>query len=148
VIDIGAGPGGVRRWLDPTSSCVGLDLVDRGPSSIVCDLNRDPLPDLSAYRFSVATLGGVLEYVRDVPKVVAWLAQYVGTCIASYECAPERSRLRALDVVRRARAGWVSCLTEQQIRRIFGDHGFVCTGVVDFDGGDGPGRVFVFTAAA
>jgi hypothetical protein len=143
VIDIGSGPEGVRRWLDPSNACVALDLVPRGPESIVCDLNRRPFPDLTPYRPSVAVLGGVLEYVKDVPAVVAWLAGHVTTCIASYECASGNPGWR--ERVRRTRLGWLNSFSEEALRMVFDDRGFELTRTASWDGGDGPGRVFVFT---
>lgn len=144
VVDVGSGPHGVRPWLEPSCSCVALDLVPRGPGSIVCDLNDRRLPDLAPYGPTVAVLAGVLEYVRDVPAVVDWLARHVGTFIVSYECAPPGGATVG-ERVWRARLGWVNSYSEEQLRLLFGQRGFACARREDWDGGDGPGCVFVFT---
>ena len=48
------------------------DMVDRGPGTIICDLNIRPLPDLGSGTYDVAVLLGVLEYLRDVPSFLDW----------------------------------------------------------------------------
>src|SRR5262249_34942190 len=77
VIEFGAGNRILERYLDPSCTYVPSDMVDRGPGTIVCDLNQRPLPDLGQNVYDVAVLIGVLEYLRDVPSVLDWLTKYV-----------------------------------------------------------------------
>ena len=91
VIEFGAGKRALERYLAPTCSYVASDLVERGPDTFVCDLNRRPLPDLHSLHANVAVFAGVLEYVRDVPAVVAWLSDHVRYCVASYAVARPHS---------------------------------------------------------
>jgi hypothetical protein len=72
VIEFGAGNRVLERYLDRSCTYVPSDIVDRGPATIVCDLNRRPLPDLSVGAYDVAVLMGVLEYMRDMPSVLDW----------------------------------------------------------------------------
>ena len=82
VIEFGAGKRVLERYLDPSCTYVPSDVVDRGPGTILCDLNERPLPSLDGY--DVAVLSGVLEYVRDVPSMLDWLTQLVGVCVLTY----------------------------------------------------------------
>ena len=43
VIEFGAGNRNLERYLDPSCTYVPSDLVDRGPGTIVCDLNKGGL---------------------------------------------------------------------------------------------------------
>ena len=76
VIEFGAARRALEKYLDPSCVYTASDLVDRGLGTIVCDLNERPLPDLGADAYDVAVLMGVLEYVRDMPSVIDWLAQH------------------------------------------------------------------------
>src|SRR5438105_15076772 len=46
VVEFGAGRRQLELYLDPSCAYVPSDLTDRGPGTIVCDLNRRPLPAL------------------------------------------------------------------------------------------------------
>jgi hypothetical protein len=99
-----------------------LDLVDRGPGTIVCDLNRRPLPDLRNRAFTVAVFAGVLEYVRDVPSLIAWLGSTgVLTAIVSFDPVPTRGGLmgRIREQLRRVYFGYMCNLTEVELVRCF-----------------------------
>lgn len=93
-------------------------------------------------------LGGVLEYLTDPGDVVAWLSRHVSTFVVSYEPAADGPRGRIREAASRARAGWVSSLTESALRAMFADQGFDGSGSVWWDGPDGPGRVFRFSRAS
>jgi len=63
VIEFGAGKefsSGIWTNRAPTPR---LTSVDRGPGTIVCDLNQRPLPVLGVRAYDVAVLMGVLEYI-------------------------------------------------------------------------------------
>ena len=93
VIEFGAGRRVFERHLDPSCTYVPSDIVDRGPGTLVFDLNERPLPDLGADRHDVAVFSGVLEYVRDVPSLIDWLATCVTGCVLTY--APARATGRS-----------------------------------------------------
>ena len=82
VIEFGAGKRVLERYLDPSCTYVPSDVVDRGPGTILCDLNQRPLPALGSDVYDVAVLSGVLEYVRDVPSMLDWLTKQVAVCVA------------------------------------------------------------------
>jgi hypothetical protein len=146
VIEFGAGPHGMGRYLDPGCSYVASDVIRRGPDTFVFDLNARPLPDLSPLDVDVAVFGGVLEYLVRLAPIARWLASHVSTCIVSYECAltPAWSTARLGERLRRARLGWVSTCTEAELVRLFGAAGFGCTQTVLWHTPTGDEPIFVF----
>ncbi len=143
VIEFGAGKRVLERYLDPSCTYVPSDIVDRGPGTIVFDLNQRPLPDLGSDAYDVAVLSGVLEYVRDVPSVLDWLTKYVSVCVLTY--APAKATgysPRALvDRVSRLRHGWMNNYREEQLRSIFRERGFELVQSEDWE----QQRLFVFS---
>ena len=120
------------RWhdiLDSSCTYFPSDLVDRGPGTIICDLNKRPFPDVkSDLNPDVAVFAGVLEYVRDLPAVVEWLSHQVAVCVASYTCAESKPGTirRFVEVFRRSYYGYLNEYREEEIIEIFQRHGFVC----------------------
>jgi Methyltransferase domain len=143
VIEFGAGKRVLERHLDPSCTYVPSDVVDRGPGTIVCDLNERPLPDLGSDLYDIAVLSGVLEYVRDVPSMLDWLTKYVAGCVLTY--APARANgfsPRALiEKVSRLRHGWMNSYREDQLRSLFRERGFE---LIQEDTWEGQ-RLFVFS---
>jgi hypothetical protein len=127
VIEFGAGRRRLEAFLDPSCTYTASDLVDRGPGTLVCDLNRRPLPDLGALRPEVAVFAGVLEYVRDVPAVVAWLSTHVRYCVASYAVA-RRSGLVGMVAAgaRRTYYGYMNAYDEADLLALFSRDRFAC----------------------
>jgi hypothetical protein len=126
VIEFGAGKRVLERHLDQSCTYTPSDIVDRGPGTIVCDLNQRPLPVLGDGVYDVAVLMGVLEYVRDMPSVLDWLTELVPTCVLSYACArgSRYSPRRALGAAGRLKAGWLNSYRGDEIRSLFGERGF------------------------
>lgn len=127
VIEFGAGNRVLERYLDRSCTYVPSDIVDRGPATIVCDLNRRPLPDLGVGAYDVAVLMGVLEYMRDMPSVLDWLTELFPTCVLSYACAhgSRYSLRRVFGTIWRLKAGWFNSYRAEEIRSLFGERGFV-----------------------
>jgi hypothetical protein len=94
---------------------------------MICDLNQRPLPDLGVNVYDVAVLLGVLEYLRDVPAVLDWLAKHVQTCILGYACAKGNgnSLLAKLEVVKRLTVGWMNNYSEEGLSSLFAERGFI-----------------------
>jgi hypothetical protein len=126
VIEFGAGSGRLRAHLDQSCDYIPSDIVERAPGTVICDLNRQPLPNLGHLGADVAIFAGVLEYIGDIERVVAWLAQFVEQCIVSYDCVPRETTLLASirERLRRRYYGYHSDLTEAKLLEIFRDHGF------------------------
>jgi hypothetical protein len=150
VLEFGAGRRSLQACLDPTCSYVPSDLVSRGPDTLVCDLNRRPLPDLSDLGPDVAVFGGVLEYIAKLEDIPRWLAAHVRTCIASYECARTAKDDRGRFAERRDRAaiGWLSTFNEQELLALFAESGFQCREKVIWHTPDGDEPIFVFERSA
>jgi hypothetical protein len=127
VIEFGAGNRVLERHLDQSCTYTPSDIVDRGPGTIVCDLNERPLPALGAGAYDVAVLMGVLEYMRDMPSVLDWLTELAPTFVLSYACArgSRYSPRRALGSAGRLKAGWLNSYRGDEIRSLFNDRGFV-----------------------
>ena len=146
VIEFGAGNRTLERVLDPSCTYVPSDIVDRGPGTLVCNLNERPLPNLGSDVYDVAVMMGVLEYMRDAPSIVDWLAEHVQVCVLSYVCAEEnRFSIRgARSRLRRIRAGWMNNFRDDELRSLFDERGFhllqeeICLG----------NRLFVFSRRA
>ena len=89
VIEFGCGRRVLEHNLPRGCTYVPSDIVERGPDTVVCDLNASRLPDLRHLGLQVAVFSGVLEYVADVGAVARWLAGLgIQTCIASYDAWP------------------------------------------------------------
>jgi hypothetical protein len=129
VIEFGAGHRQLEKFLDPSCSYVPSDLVDRGPGTIICDLNQRPLPDLRHLGADVAFFAGVLEYLRDVGSVVEWLSEQVSYCVASYACvSPTKSTVqRFRGRLSRLYFGYMNDYTEEELLELFKRYGFILT---------------------
>jgi hypothetical protein len=117
VIEFGAGRMVLKRLLSEHCTYTPSDLVDRGGGTIVCDLNGRTLPPFPPH--DVAVFSGVLEYVNDVPRLIAHLSNSVGVVIASYavtDCNKENRRGQ----------GWVNDFSSARILDIFENAGFSC----------------------
>ncbi|WP_292976089.1 class I SAM-dependent methyltransferase [Mycobacterium sp.] len=143
VIEFGAGNRVFERHLDRSCTYTPSDIVDRGPGTIVCDLNLRPLPDLGADAYDVAVLMGVLEYMRDLPTTLDWLTGLVPNLVLSYACArgSRYSPRRAAGSVGRLKAGWLNSYCEDEIRSLLHERGFA---LVHEEGWQNQ-RLFAFT---
>jgi hypothetical protein len=129
VMEFGAGRRTLEACLPAGCTYTPSDLVDRGPGTIVCDLNCRPLPDLRPHAFDVAVFGGVLEYVSDVQRLAKWLADSgIGQVVASYDAVPANGHwlARWRERGRRGYFGYMSSLSAAQLVAAFAAHGFGC----------------------
>jgi hypothetical protein len=143
VIEFGAGKRILERYLDPSCTYTPSDVIDRGPGTIICDLNERPLPDVGPNVYDVAVFSGVLEYVRDLPSVLDWLAKYVTVCVLTYAPAKAKgtSPRRLLETVGRLRHGWMNNYCEAELRSLFRERGFELVQEQDWEAQ----RLFVFS---
>jgi hypothetical protein len=131
VIEFGAG----SRLLEPllASSCVYVpsDLVDRGPGTVICDLNKRPLPDLEYLLAHVAVFVGVFEYLSGFPSLIEWLSHQATFCVVSYECIRTKPFMVSwfFEMLHRAHNGYLSYYSEEQLVALFEANGFACTNV-------------------
>ena len=130
VIEFGAGRRQLEKYLPASCAYTPSDLVGRGPGTIVCDLNERPLPDLSPLAPEVAIFGGVLEYIREIPALVQWLADSgVKTCVASFDPVPPGLGIigRYRESIRRIYYGYMNGLMEEELVHSFEAAGFACS---------------------
>ena len=144
VIEFGSGRRRLEAFLDPSCTYTASDLVERGPGTFVCDLNRRPLPDLCPLAPQVAVFAGVLEYLRDVPAVIAWLAAHVTHCAASYSVAHPSRLVRLAGSVRRTYYGYMNAYREADLLAIFARAGFACRRADSWN----DQRLFLFTRSS
>jgi hypothetical protein len=130
VIEFGAGRRSMEKMLPAGCVYTPSDLVDRGPGTIVCDLNQRPLPDLSNVKPQVAAFSGVLEYIQDSAALAQWLAASgVTTIITSYDAVPTQFTgiRRMRENLRRSYYGYMSSMTEPELESAFERAGYSCT---------------------
>jgi hypothetical protein len=150
VIEFGAGRRQLEHWLPAGCSYIPSDIVERGLDTLLCDLNRRPLPALGCQApFRIAVFSGVIEYVVDLPSVLTWLAPQIDWVIASYNCAPlvETAVKRLRLIVARLSSGWVNTFTEAEIIAYFTKTGFTLSRICALDDAQGE-QIFVFSRRA
>jgi hypothetical protein len=118
VVDVGAGAQALRSVLPPGCDYVPVDVVQRTPDTIACDLNREEPPMLSA-DYLVAS--GVIEYINDAASLIKWMASVAPKIVLSYEAADGESRSY------RRNAGWVNDYTENELRELLRHEGLNVT---------------------
>lgn len=116
VLEFGAGRMVLRNHIPQSCSYTPSDIVDRGPGTVVCDLNG-PLPCFAPH--DVAVFSGVLEYVNNVPRLIEHLAGAVNAVVASYAIVESNQDDRRSH-------GWVNDFTSEQLLQIFARAGFSC----------------------
>jgi hypothetical protein len=82
VLEFGAGLRELEKLLPPGCRYTPSDLVDRGPGTIICDLNARPLPGFPPH--DVVVLSGVLEYLHAPAEVLARLREAAPVMLLSY----------------------------------------------------------------
>jgi len=121
VLEFGAGRMVLRDHLPPECKYIPVDVVEREPGMMVCDLNARNLPQFPMH--GVAFFSGVLEYVYDVPRILRALPKSCSDVIASYACSDRRGQSRRAT---RMRQGWVNHFTSDAFITLFRDAGFTC----------------------
>lgn len=88
VLEFGAGMRELEKLLPARCRYTPSDLVDRGPGTLVCDLNRRPLPALPAHDLMV--MSGVMEYVHDPADLLVQLRPVAPRLLLSYAAWDEQ----------------------------------------------------------
>ena len=140
VIEFGAGRRHLESMLPIGCEYTPSDIVERGPETIVIDLNDRPLPPLSDGP-TIAVFAGVFEYIHDVEEVLSWLStNSITKVIASYEAATTASYAER---VRRAGSGWVNTHTPESLRAVFESAGYPTIVEDSWDWGDGQELILI-----
>lgn len=119
VLEFGAARMVLRDHLPEGCVYIPSDLVDRGPGTLVCDLNSPnwpALPDVDVIFFA-----GVLEYLSDVQGVLARLKPLCKTIVTSYEVnwQPTPQTLKV-----RTKLGWINHMSWPELEVMFRECGF------------------------
>lgn len=103
-------------WAPYTSAAPGASLI-AAPGSVVFDFNsRQPWPSLAG---DVAVMSGVVEYIRDVGRFLAAVAEVAPRGVVSYSVAD------SLPVVGERRGhGWVNDYTEAEFMELLDGAGW------------------------
>ena len=110
ILEFGAGRLVLKSYLPASCQYTPSDLVNRGEGTIVCDLNKRPLPDFQTYDFAV--FSGVLEYVYDVESLIWHLSRSVNNIVASYAVLESNAE-------KRDKYGWVNNFTSREFVELF-----------------------------
>ena len=124
VLEFGAGRMVLKNMLNQAARYTPSDLVDRGPGTIVCDLNARPLPDFEKH--DVIVFSGVLEYVNDVPSLLRHLAPRTDVVIASYAVLEKNSSGRRV-------CGWVNDYSAAEFVSVFESAGLKPVESIDWE---------------
>lgn len=116
VTEFGCGMMYLEKYLKEEQYYCPSDVVQRDGRTLVCDLNKESVPLTSTT--AVAMLG-VLEYLFDVPRVLAEAAQryqvmVVSYCVTDASSAPKERREHA----------WVNAFSTSELEAIFTDAGW------------------------
>ncbi len=125
ILDIGCGGMDIERFLDPSVTYLPADIVKRDDRTITCDLNAGEMPDVLV---DVISLLGVLEYIHDVPALLAALRRTGATVITSYNPLDLDKR----DRDRRAQ-GWFNDFTSAELCGLAVEAGFSLVGLVTIE---------------
>lgn len=116
VADLGCGVQALRELLAPGVRYVPLDVVARDAHTVVCDLNREPLPALPA---RAAAALGLFEYLYEPARLLPALHAAFDRVATSYNPAD------AADAhPRREEHAWVNAYTQAGFEALFTGAGF------------------------
>lgn len=76
LMDIGCGEELLKEFLCKDINYYGLDYCERNKETIICDINKEKLPDIKVDLYYMA---GIIDYVTDIPNFIKQLsrAKYV-----------------------------------------------------------------------
>lgn len=76
IMDLGCGNELLKRYLKKDVKYIGVDYKKRNDNTIICDLNRDPLPEIPVDMYYLA---GVIYFIENAQKLIHQMreAKYV-----------------------------------------------------------------------
>ena len=110
VLEFGAARLALKSFLPGGCTYYHSDIVARNDDTIVLDLNKE-LPELPQSDYVV--FSGVLEYVKDVERVLVHCSKYTNRILFSY------ATTNAFPAIKTRRVnGWISDLSEEKLKAI------------------------------
>lgn len=107
VLDLGCGAMALRRFLKSGCKYFPADVVSRGPSTYVIDLNKNEFPPGN---FDYIVMLGVVEYIHDARVLLDRTREQGGNLIVTY-CTNT-----ALDLHARRGMGWVNDFSDAEFQ--------------------------------
>jgi hypothetical protein len=111
VLDIGCGKMWLKDMLPAGCRYFGCDYQDRGPGTLICDLNKKEFP---AEKTDITFISGCLEYVEDVGWFLSKVAEAAPRCVIAYCIMTPES-----DPAKRKKNAWMNHLTELDLDAAF-----------------------------
>jgi len=71
VLEFGCWTRHLETLIAPSCTYIPSDIYGRGPDTFICNLNAEHLPTFPTA--DIVVFGGVLEYVKDIPRLIAHL---------------------------------------------------------------------------
>ncbi|GHT54027.1 hypothetical protein FACS1894106_5230 [Spirochaetia bacterium] len=81
IAEFGCGRCFLKLFLPPNVSYLGIDYVKRNDETLVCDFNKDTLPNIDVDTIFMA---GVLAYVNDTDKFIEYISKSCKQFLISY----------------------------------------------------------------
>tara|TARA_R110002096_G_C14653248_1_gene726621 strand:- start:159 stop:785 length:627 start_codon:yes stop_codon:yes gene_type:complete len=111
IIEFGAGNMFLKEYLKNYKNYTPSDIVKRFDETVVCDLNKPLIIDLS--KFDTIVFSGVLEYVYDIESLFYQLKyNRIHQVVMSYCCSD-------IVTLSRDKNGWLSDYTKKELETIF-----------------------------
>ncbi|MCB8881739.1 hypothetical protein ACELLULO517_15935 [Acidisoma cellulosilytica] len=117
VADFGCGTMTLAAYLRPNQRYIPIDVIARDDRTILCDLNRQMLPETEA---TAAAFLGVLEYLYDPQAVLRNAGHQYGTMVVSYCITDAPDPLE-----NRREHAWVNDFCEAEVIALFHSAGWL-----------------------
>ena len=112
VLDLGAGPQSLRRYLDPGCIYRACDVVPSSNDVLLCDFNHGIYPHVDQ-PYDYVVCSGVLEYVRDPVAFLTAVVPLGRNLILTYAPVQYGDTLWT-----RMTQGWVNHLSQRQLENL------------------------------
>jgi hypothetical protein len=127
VLDIGCGAMALERQLPRGCTYIPCDLHPRDPRTVLCNLNNGDFPLEAARSADIVTFLGVLEYLTDIPGLLAKLHAVKKDVLFTYHPMEFTGHLD------RASLGWVNQLPMDAVISMIRQAGFTLENVERVD---------------
>lgn len=119
VLEFGAGNERLPQFLPEGCTYQPADIVARSPRTLVCDLNQS-FPPLDRV-WDVIAFSGVLEYIHDLPALLAWVRAHSRACVLSYAATDGLECMTT-----RLTSGWVNHFSRAAFEQMLAEANFAC----------------------
>ncbi len=124
VLELGCGSQNLRHLLPEGCRYTPSDIIRRSDDCLLIDLNATELPELDR-RYDICVLAGVLEYVADLDRALAWVFRQADAAVFSYAVTDHSPDLDKRHFI----YGWFNHLSHDQVLSLTGRAGARCSQV-------------------